>query len=139
MGPYKHIETAVGRFIAGHYTRAIEVGIGKNPGAAGIVRDAGALLLCTDIRKSGDLGDLPFVQDDIFEPDFGLYEGADVIYAIRPAIEMIPPLIAIAQKVNADLVICHLGFEVYGNGGERIECGITLHRYFQRSEPVKQR
>jgi hypothetical protein len=67
-----------------------------------------------------------------------LYEGADVIYAIRPAIEMVPPLLALAQEINSDLLVYHLGFELYENGGERIDCGVLLHRYFTASEPVKQ-
>ena len=78
-------------------------------------------------------------SDDIFSPDISLYKGADVIYAIRPAIEMIPPLLELAQTINCDLIVYHLGFECYGNGGEKIDCGVLLHRYFKASEPVKQR
>ena len=77
--------------------------------------------------------------DDVFSPDINLYKGADVIYAIRPAIEMIPPLLALARTLDCDLIIYHLGFESYGNGGEKIDCGVLLHRYYKASEPVKQR
>ncbi len=82
---------------------------------------------------------LCFMIDDVFSPEINLYKGADVIYAIRPAIEMIPPLLALARTLDCDLIIYHLGFESYGNGGEKIDCGVLLHRYYKASKPVKQR
>lgn len=139
MGFYKHIEHAVGTYIAAHYSRAVEAGIGTNTVAADLLTESGALIRCTDIRDIALPAHLRFSKDDIFEPDLSLYAGADVLYAIRPAIEMIPPLIAIARAVNCDLLVCHLGFELYGRGGERIAHeGVTIHRYVQRSEPVKE-
>ena len=135
MGDYKHIETCIGNYIAVHYTRAIEVGIGRNEETAKIVSTAGALIRCTDIKALGVSGGLPFLQDDIFSPDDSLYTGAEVIYAIRPAPEMIPPLIELAQRINVDLIVYHLGFESYENGGEIIDCGVLLHRYHIRQKP----
>ncbi len=98
MSGYKHIETCIGRYIAEHYTRAVEVGIGRNTEAARILADAGKLLFSTDIRQMPVPDDIPFVVDDIFSPDSARYTDADVIYAIRPAIEMIPPLVALAGQ-----------------------------------------
>ena len=138
MGSYKHIEHAVGEFIAGRYTRAVEAGIGRNTGAAEILAKKGLLLRTTDIKPLEYPPGLHFAHDDIFEPDLSLYRGADVIYAIRPAIEMVPALTCIAKAVNADLVVYHLGFEIYENGGEKIDCGVTLHRYCTRSETIKE-
>jgi uncharacterized protein len=139
MGSYKHIETCIGEYIAKRYTDAVEVGIGKNTKAARMLLDAGVRIRCTDIREQGVYGCLGFTIDDIFSPDISLYQGADLIYAIRPAIEMIPPLFAIARTVNCDLIVYHLGFESYGNGGEIIDCGVLLHRYYTASEAVKKR
>ena len=115
MGGHKHIETCIGIYIAAHYRSAVEVGIGKNTVAAERVRDAGKIIRCTDIRKIVLDESLNFVIDDIFEPEPGIYNGAEVIYAIRPGIEMIPPLISLAQQLNADLLVYHLGFEQYGD------------------------
>ena len=137
MGDYKHIETCIGNYIAVHYIRAIEVGIGRNEEAAKIVHSAGALIRCTDVKALGVSVGLPFSQDDIFSPDDSLYMGAEVIYAIRPAPEMIPPLIELAQRINADLIVYHLGFESFENGGEIIDCGVLLHRYHVRQKPSK--
>jgi uncharacterized protein len=135
MDEYKHIETCVGRYIAGNYQHAIEVGIGKNADAAQIVSGAGKLLRCTDVKKMPVPEDLAFIVDDVFSPDISQYRGADVIYTIRPATEMIPPLIALAESVNCDLIVCHLGFELWENGGEKIDCGVILHRYFRCQKP----
>jgi uncharacterized protein len=137
MGAYKHIETCIGEYIARHYRSAVEVGIGRNTTAAQIVYEAGVRLRCTDIRDMEIPVWLSFSIDDIFTPDPDRYKGADVIYAIRPAIEMVPPLLALARAINSDLLIYHLGFELYEDGGERIDCGVLLHRYVTASEPIK--
>jgi len=139
MGSYKHIETCIGEYIAKHYTNTVEVGIGGNLEAARILLDAGARVRCTDVKGCTVPEGLCFTIDDVFSPDISLYKGADVIYAIRPAIEMIPPLLALARTINCDLIVYHLGFESYGNGGEKIDCGVLLHRYYRASEAVKQR
>ena len=138
MGSYKPIETCVGEYIARHYAGAVEVGIGRNTGAASVLHEAGVPVRCTDIKAVPVPEWLAFRTDDIFSPFLPFYAGAGVIYAIRPAIEMIPPLISLAREVNADLLVYHLGFESYADGGERIECGVVLHRYFRRSEPVEE-
>jgi uncharacterized protein len=138
MGSYKHIETCIGEYIAKHYTDTVEVGIGKNTEVARIILNAGIRVRSTDVKECGVPEWLCFTIDDVFSPDTSLYKGADIIYAIRPAVEMIHPLIALARTINCDLIVYHLGFECYGNGGEKIDCGVLLHRYFRASEPVKQ-
>jgi uncharacterized UPF0146 family protein len=135
MDGHKHIETCIGNYIASHYTRAIEIGIGRNVVAAKIVSSNGALIRCTDVKALGISGDLHFSQDDIFSPDNSLYNGAEVIYSIRPAVEMIPPLIELAGRINADLIVYHLGFETYEHGGEIINCGVLLHKYHGHQNP----
>ena len=130
MGSYKHIETCIGDYLVKHYTNAVEVGIGKNVEVARILHDAGRSVRSTDIRDVPVPEWLIFVTDDIFSPDISFYRGVDLLYAIRPAIEMIPPLLALARTINCDLLVYHLGFESYGKGGEKIDCGVILHRYF---------
>jgi uncharacterized UPF0146 family protein len=137
MGSYKHIETCVGTYIAGHYASPVEVGVGRNPGAAETIRAAGIPVRCTDVKALDLPEGITFRIDDVFEPDLPFYAGADVIYAIRPAIEMVPSLIALAERLGCDLLVYHLGFETYENGGESIDCGVLLHRYVKGSEPVK--
>lgn len=134
MCHYKRIERSIGEYIAARYLRAVEVGIGNNPDAARVLAAAGALALCTDVRPGIRHEGLTVATDDIFEPDLRLYEGADLIYAVRPGVEMVPPLIALAEQVNCDLLVYHLGCEIYGDGGEVLDCGpVLLHRYHRRS------
>jgi uncharacterized protein len=137
MSEYKHIEKCIGTYIAAHYDSAVEIGIGRNTTAAEIIHQAARNIRCTDIKKMISDSDLLLIADDVFEPDRMVYEGADVIYAIRPAIEMIPPMVALAKRVNADLLVYHLGFELYGDGGETVDCGVLLHRYHARQNPSK--
>ena len=127
-----HIETAVGTYIKDHYTSAVEVGFGGKTIAAKILIEAGIPVLCTDVHTYDT--NVPAVVDDCVEPDYSLYEGTDVIYAIRPGVEIVPALIDLAKKVGCDLIVYHLGFELYMNGGERIDAdGVMLHRYVKRS------
>jgi len=133
MCRYKYIEQSVGEYIAGRYRQAVEVGIGNNPVAARVIAAAGGLMLCTDIRPGIRHDGLTVVTDDIFEPDLRLYAGADLIYAVRPGVEMVPPLMALAGRVNSDLLVYHLGCEIYEDGGEVVDCGpVLLHRYRRR-------
>jgi len=122
------IETAVGRYIAENYRSAVEVGFGGKTTAAEIVQAAGIPVLCTDVHAYTE-GPVPSVVDDCVEPTLSLY-CAEVIYAIRPGTEIVPALIELATRINADLIVYHLGFELYENGGERIVTdGVMLHRY----------
>jgi hypothetical protein len=45
------------------------------------------------------------VKDDVLSPNLEIYQGADLIYAIRPPPELYPALISLAARVNADLII----------------------------------
>jgi uncharacterized UPF0146 family protein len=133
MGEYKRIERLIGDYIAGIYHSAVEVGVGGNFTAARRIRAAGVPVRCTDIRSFPSEEGIPVMQDDIFNPDEGLFRGADLIYAIRPGVEMVPALIALAERTGADLLVYHLGNEIYGDGGEIVDCGVILHRYHSGS------
>ena len=136
--PINILRRVPGSISHGHYTRAIEVGIGNNTVTAEALAAKGVLLCCTDVRKISTFPRVFISVSTISShPEFPLYKGADVIYAIRPAIEMIPPMIDLARSVNCDLIVYHLGFESYGSGGEIIDCGVLLHRYHAKSEHVK--
>jgi uncharacterized UPF0146 family protein len=137
MGEYKRIERLIGEYIRGSYRSVVEIGVGENTVAARIVRDAGIPIRCTDIRPVPSCNGIPVFRDDIFSPDDAIYGGADLLYAIRPGVEMVPPMIALARKIGADLLVYHLGNEVYGSGGEIVDCGVILHRYQSRKNIKK--
>ena len=137
MGPYKRIERLIGDYIKRNYRCAVEIGVGENLVAARVLRDAGVSVCCTDIRPVPSEPGIPVVQDDVFCPRESLYTGADLLYAIRPGVEMVPPLIALAGRTGADLLVYHLGNEIYGTGGVLVDCGVILHRYYSREKPGK--
>lgn len=134
MDGYKHIERSVGAYIGARYKDVVEVGIGQNTVAAEVIQDAGVRVRGRDIRPLDPLAGIDFALDDIFRPDLSLYRGADLIYAIRPGVEMIPSLIALATELDTTLIVYHLGDEVYLDGGVQIDCGVRLHQYRVSSE-----
>jgi len=136
MSPYKRMERLIGEYIAAHYHRVVEVGIGNAPEAAQVIAAAGKRVTATDIRPSAADG-IEVIRDDIFSPRDGIYRDADLIYAIRPGVEMVPPLVALARRINADLLVYHLGNEIFEDGGEIVDCGVTLHRYHAAQYPSK--
>jgi len=137
MGPYKRIERLIGDYIGRNYRCAVEIGVGENLVAARILRDAGVSIRCTDIMPVPPEPGISIVTDDIFSPSESLYTGADLLYAIRPGVEMVPPLIALAENMGADLLVYHLGNEIYGTGGDIVDCGVILHRYYSREKVGK--
>ncbi|TAJ44602.1 UPF0146 family protein [Methanofollis fontis] len=126
---YKHIEACFGEYIARNYHNVIEIGVGQNAAVAERCVRAGLRVRATDIREPPLIPGVEVRRDDVFTPEHSWYAGADLIYAVRPGVEMIPPLIDLARSLRCDLIVYHLGNEVYLDGGEVIECGIVLHRY----------
>ena len=133
MENHKGIEEAIYRHLTRYpkNKRIIEVGIGKNPYIAQKLRAEGYCIKASDIKISLQDCGFQFQSDDIFEPDLDFYKDADLIYSIRPGIEMMPALIDLAKKTGCELIVYHLGNEIYQNGGEIIDCGVILHRYFK--------
>jgi uncharacterized UPF0146 family protein len=137
MRSYKHIERCIARYIAKRYRNVAEVGVGGNFEIAEELVRSGCTVICTDIHIPPYLPPgLTVLKDDIFRPVGKIYQGADLLYAIRPGVEMVPPLISLARKINADLLVYHLGDELFEGGGRVIECGVPLHQYHFRKEEM---
>lgn len=134
MHHHKRIEDCLAPFIAERYRCAVEVGIGRNFAVAEKLIASGVRLKCIDLKPICLSPAIEVIEDDIFAPNELHYNGAELIYSIRPGVEMIPPLIRIARKVDADLLVYHLGGEMYGNGGRIVDCGVILHQYHARSK-----
>ena len=138
MGSYKHIETCIGEYIAKNYINAVEVGIGENTEAARILLDAGARVRCTDVKDNAGPEWLCFISMMYFHR-ISPCTGSRCHLRDPPCHRNDPPAARACRKIDCDLIVYHLGFESYGNGGEKIDCGVVLHRYYKASEPVKQR
>ena len=131
MVNYKSIEERIAGYIAGHYKSVVEVGVGRNTVTSTILKEMGIDVTATDIRECPDCR-VKFFRDDITSPELSIYADADLIYSVRPGVEMIPDLIKTAKAADADLIVYHLGNEIYENGGEIIDCGVILHRYYKK-------
>ena len=132
MSGYKHIETAIARFIAGRYRSVAEVGTGCNTHAAELIRRAGVDIFCVDIFIPTGTVIVPYFTCDVHKPDYSLFSDVESIFAIRPVEEMMSDLIDLATTLNVDLYVYHLGFEGYGNHHQIIDCGVSLCQYFIR-------
>jgi len=112
-----HEFKAIAEYIAENYPFAkkiVEVGVGKVPDVA--IELQRLLPKCevivTDVAESPELsGRVKFIRDDITEPNSSIYEGAALMYSVRPPPELQPYLHGVARKVSADLLIKPLASE----------------------------
>lgn len=83
--------------------KVIEVGIGKHPEVALLLKDHFEII----VTDTSDLcmEEIRFIRDDIFDPDIHIYEGASLIYSIRPPVEIQHAIASISKRVGADLII----------------------------------
>lgn len=93
--------------------RIAEIGVGKFPQIADILqKQENITLIKTDIHPA----DATVIKDDITNPDLDLYKGVDIIYSIRPPSELQPYLVALAQKIDSQLIIKPLTNEDLNTG-----------------------
>jgi uncharacterized protein len=45
------------------------------------------------------------VVDDVLRPRLTLYSGAGLVYSIQPPVELLPSLVRLARRVDADLLV----------------------------------
>lgn len=131
---------AIARYIAENYWSArkiVEVGIGKISETARELRYLlpKCRLVATDIEKPEELPKgVEFLYDNVTEPNMKIYEGADLIYSIRPPSELQLSLLRVARKAGADLLIKSITGESLLKGGKLINYqGITF-QVFRRTE-----
>jgi len=112
-----HEFRAIARYIAENYpsaTKIVEVGVGKVPDVAIELQRLlpACEVIVTDVAEPPKLsGQVKFVRDDIIKPNLSVYEGAALIYAVRPPPELQPFLLEVAREVGADLFIKPLAGE----------------------------
>ncbi len=99
--------------------RVVEIGVGRLPTIAGKLKQRlpDTRVIAVDIDASAlDEAKRKFpwietVRDDAFTPNLRVYEGADLVYLIRPPAELQLAAFEIAKRVGADLVVRPLGGE----------------------------
>ncbi len=100
-------------FIAKRYEgKLVEVGIGNYHCVAKKLSDMGFKIVATDFRAIKGLPDeVEFHVDDVMDPNLEIYEGAILIYSIRPPLELYPYIVSVAKAVKADCLIRPFGNE----------------------------
>jgi len=112
----------VAELIANLYPDAekiVEIGVGSAPWVLLNLRKLlpKTILLAIDvdqdsIMKLRELG-LNAEIDDILDPRIELYQKSNLIYSIRPPMELINPMAKVAEKVGADILIFPLSEDSY--------------------------
>ena len=99
------------RFILDHYSgKVVEVGSGRATEVAALLVEH-LEVVATDRTELVE-GGVEVVADDIFSPREELYEGASLIYSIRPPLEMQLAIGRLAQKLGANVIVRPLAEEV---------------------------
>ena len=99
-------------FIAKNYPgRVVEVGVGHFPHVAQSLLEMGLEVILTD-RRERILAGMRVEKGDIFAPQREIYQGAGLIYSIRPPLEMQLVMGELAAEVGADVVVRPLQDEI---------------------------
>ena len=99
-------------YICTNYSgRVVEVGAGYVSDVALTLIFRGLDVSATD-KEERFLDGLHVEKDDIFSPRLELYEGACLIYSLRPPLEMQMAMGDLARRIGADVLIRPLGDEV---------------------------
>ncbi len=91
-------------YILKKYSKAskiVEIGIGSEESVFSTLKQMGGFELTAVDSSKSQKG----ILDNIFEPEISIYQGAELLYSIRPSPEMIPAIRKIGEKVGADVLI----------------------------------
>jgi len=109
-------------FITSNYSNAkkiVEIGVGSLPSVAIPLKKrlASTTIIVIDVdgAKIREIEqqhpELVAIKDDIFQPEYAIYRGASLVYAIRPPPELIPAISNLSMAVNTDVLIRPLSSE----------------------------
>jgi uncharacterized UPF0146 family protein len=101
------------------YDRLLEVGVGRRPGVAAALADAGRTVAATDVVDAHVPDGVAFVRDDVVARADALARGerppspyrVDAVYALNLPAELQRPTRDVARAVGADCLFTTLGFE----------------------------
>ncbi len=103
------------KFIKRNYSRrVVEVGCGKHSRVASALSRS-LEIIATDVLESEAVDDRIrplYTKDDITSPDLQLYRNSQLLYSIRPPLEIQHGMLNVAQVVHADVLIKPLGNEI---------------------------
>jgi len=101
-------------YIGENYSgRVVEVGVGCVPDVALCLRQRwqGLQVTVTD-KEQRFLGSLSVQKDDLFSAQLDLYQGASLLYSIRPPLELQLAMGALARQIGIDVLIRPMADEI---------------------------
>jgi hypothetical protein len=106
---------ALREFIKNNYSeKIVEVGCGRFSAIAVALRPFFQVvamdLLETEVvdRRLASI----YVKDDVTCPDLRLYQGASLIFSVRPPLEIQPNILALSERIGADVLIKPFASEI---------------------------
>lgn len=100
-------------YISSGYGCGAEIGVGHFPDVALALVAAGVRVFATDIKPFPHKG-LKVMVDDVTQPNWSLFAGMDLIYSLRPPLELVPYMKELARRVGAGLIVKPLSAEYPG-------------------------
>ena len=86
----------------GKKTRIVEIGAGKfQTISKNLSENENIDIVMTDIDPANE----NIIKDDVFNPNMSIYNGADILFSIRPPAELQEAIMKIRDEVNATLII----------------------------------
>jgi len=78
----------------------VEVGVGKRTGVMDILREMGMEVIGVDVNPVRGV-----VFDDVYRPNISIYQGAELVYSIRPPPDIWYSIAQVSATVRAELII----------------------------------
>ena len=86
----------------GKKTKIVEIGAGKfQTISKNLSENENIDIVMTDIDPANE----NIIKDDVFNPNMSIYNGADILFSIRPPSELQEAIMKIRDEVNATLII----------------------------------
>jgi uncharacterized protein len=101
-------------YVRENYSRAakiVELGVGSRIEVAEKIKKSLPLaeVLVTDKdetwARKHKTGEVRAVADDVMFPQTPIYENASLVYSIHPPFEIVAPMVDLAEKIGADLLV----------------------------------
>lgn len=97
-----------------YLTTIVEVGCGRYSATAQALRPF-FKVIATDILERQDVDNRMkpiYAKDDIRSPDLRLYRGVNLVYSVRPPLEIQPSIVDLSERLGADALIKPFGSEI---------------------------
>ncbi len=100
--------------------KVVEIGIGEyGEVASALSRNEDIEFIAVD-KKNREYTDFEFYVDDLSSPDIEIYRGAELLYSIRPPMDILESIIDLKKQIGCDLLIVPLHDDIPSQSYELI-------------------